>query len=199
MTYECELSSKSKIYLYLFQLCPNIDLIKLIYKLKVNYEYDDTLSWYLKISPLGNKYFNNHIIDSRKNMVWYMNKSLIIDNIHMVSHPYFLCKFNRSKKQINYNFPTYKSTNKTIEDNITRLSNEPQLETSIFERIHILKRYYIKLLFKNLFDICCDHCNLSEVHLNIYNHYLDYNNLRVPPYKVGPCGVDIDGELLYTL
>ena len=31
-----------------------------------------------KFSPLGNKYFNNHIIDSRKNMVWYMNYSLTL-------------------------------------------------------------------------------------------------------------------------
>lgn len=44
--YDFELSSKQKTFLWLYQVLPNIDMIKQIYKLKEEMEHEDTLSYY---------------------------------------------------------------------------------------------------------------------------------------------------------
>ena len=44
--YDFELSTKQKTHLWLYQVLPNIDMIKKIYKLKQDMELEDTLSYY---------------------------------------------------------------------------------------------------------------------------------------------------------
>ena len=46
MDYDFELSSKQKIFLWLYQILPNIDMIKKIYTMKLQMEHEDILSYY---------------------------------------------------------------------------------------------------------------------------------------------------------
>jgi hypothetical protein len=44
--YDFELSSKQKIFLWLYQILPNIDMIKKIYDMKLEMEHEEVLSYY---------------------------------------------------------------------------------------------------------------------------------------------------------
>lgn len=44
--YDFELSSKQKIFLWLYQILPNIDMVKKIYDMKLEMEHEEVLSYY---------------------------------------------------------------------------------------------------------------------------------------------------------
>ena len=232
-----ELSNKQNIYILLYQLCPNIDIIKLIYTKKIELEDIDIKSWYYTISPLycnidTKSWYNtisplycnihnsnilpritidinncnNRLIVPLQNKIpfiwnWYQMYGNILDELTITSHKYFLCKFNRSKKEINYTFNVKMMTHNEMYNNITKLINEPQEETTIFERIKIYKQYFNKLLineFKYNDYYCCEECLKINCYKIIYNHYYDYINIKDNLY-ITPCGIDNNGELLYHI
>jgi hypothetical protein len=51
MSFDTELSSKRKTFLYLYQICPLIDVIHKIYDLKRRLENEDLIEWYVSIFP----------------------------------------------------------------------------------------------------------------------------------------------------
>ena len=54
MTFETELSSRRKTLLYLYQVCPLIDIIDKIYNMKKDTEHKDSIQWYIGIYPFRN-------------------------------------------------------------------------------------------------------------------------------------------------
>ena len=54
MTFETELSSRRKTLLYLYQVCPLIDIIDMIYNMKKDIEHKDCIQWYIGIYPFIN-------------------------------------------------------------------------------------------------------------------------------------------------
>ena len=51
MTFETELSSRRKTLLYLYQVCPLIDIIDKIYNMKKDIEHNESIQWYIDIYP----------------------------------------------------------------------------------------------------------------------------------------------------
>ena len=51
MTFETELSSRRKTLLYLYQVCPLIDIIDKIYDMKKDTENKESIQWYIDIYP----------------------------------------------------------------------------------------------------------------------------------------------------
>lgn len=217
---DIELSSTSKIHLYLYLICPNIDIIKYIYEMKTKIEDTENINWYCSISPLyynikskeGPRLvvdintFNNRLNIPLKDRIpnYYYWKSIygrVLEELIICSHQYFLCKFNRSQEEIKFIkcLPRY-STTEDIYDNIALLINEPQKETSIFERIDIYNKYYINLFYnENRYTVnsCCDECLSSICYDIIYDHYHEYTNIK--KLYVTPCGLDTNGKLLYDI
>lgn len=66
--YDFELSSKGRIFLYLYQVIPNLDIIKYIYEMKDNMEYDDILTYY-GLCPINVK-ISGHWIPKHINDGW---------------------------------------------------------------------------------------------------------------------------------
>jgi len=54
MTFETELSSRRKTLLYLYQVCPLIDIIDKIDNMKKDIEHKDCIQWYIGIYPFRN-------------------------------------------------------------------------------------------------------------------------------------------------
>ena len=54
MTFEIELSSRRKTLLYLYQVCPLIDIIDKIYNMKKDIEHKESILWYIDIFPFRN-------------------------------------------------------------------------------------------------------------------------------------------------
>ena len=54
MTFETELSSRRKTLLYLYQVCPLIDIIDKIYNMKKDTEHKESIQWYIGIYPFRN-------------------------------------------------------------------------------------------------------------------------------------------------
>ena len=51
MTFDTELSSRRKTLLYLYQVCPLIDIIDKIYNMKKEIEHKESIQWYIDIFP----------------------------------------------------------------------------------------------------------------------------------------------------
>jgi len=64
MPFEYELTSRRRILLDLYQICPVIDIIKKIYKEKLKIEHNQRVNWYINIYPF-------HIWDNKTFMLWY--------------------------------------------------------------------------------------------------------------------------------
>ena len=54
MTFETELSSRRKTLLYLYQVCPLIDIIDKIYNMKKDTEHKESIQWYIDVFPFRN-------------------------------------------------------------------------------------------------------------------------------------------------
>ena len=54
MTFETELSSRRKTLLYLYQVCPLIDIIDKIYNMKKDIEHKESIQWYIDVFPFRN-------------------------------------------------------------------------------------------------------------------------------------------------
>lgn len=83
--FEYELTTKQSIFLWLYQVLPNIDIIHHIYNYKESLEYKDTLIYY--------GFLSNNIIVSGTPL--YMNHPIKINAllIKLIMKPGFICTF----------------------------------------------------------------------------------------------------------
>ena len=51
MSFDTELPSRRKTLLYLYQVCPLIDIIDKIYNMKKDIEHNESIQWYIDIYP----------------------------------------------------------------------------------------------------------------------------------------------------
>ena len=54
MSFDTELSSRRKTLLYLYQICPLIDMIDRIYNMKKDIEHKESIQWYIDVFPFRN-------------------------------------------------------------------------------------------------------------------------------------------------
>ena len=96
MTFETELSSRRKTLLYLYQVCPLIDIIDEIYNMKKGIEHRDSMQWYIDIFPFKNN-------TNKTYMRWFVKEFNILSKL--------------SRKDINY----LKQTHRTIFMNLSNM------------------------------------------------------------------------------
>ena len=74
MSFETELSSKRKTFLYLYQICPLIDVIHRIYDLKRRLEDEDLIRWHVSIFPFSRA-------TNRTYMEWFAREYCVMSRI----------------------------------------------------------------------------------------------------------------------
>ena len=74
MSFEYELTSRRRILLDLYQICPVIDIIKKIYKEKLKIEHNQRVNWYINMYPF-------QIWDNKTFMIWFNREMLIHSKI----------------------------------------------------------------------------------------------------------------------
>lgn len=162
--YDFELSSKRKIFLWLYQVIPNIDMIKYIYKLKENSERYDHLIYHGlcpknilttgKWIPINVNFPSMCTIQNRLNSCVRLMK--------FIMEPGFICTFTINysdyvniELQTHLQYYTYWSyivsesninMKSPLKDKIRCINkifaNEPFLEEDIFDRLNQLYIYY---------------------------------------------------------
>ena len=100
MSFEYELTSRRRILLDLYQICPVIDIIKKIYKEKLKIEHNQRINWYINIYPF-------RIWDNKTFMLWYYRawniNSQIMRRLKTV-HEYDLWRLSLLPNQENHSF-----------------------------------------------------------------------------------------------
>ena len=96
MTFETELSSRRKTLLYLYQVCPLIDIIDKVYNMKKDIEHKDCIQWYIGIYPFRNN-------TNKTYMRWFVREFNIFSKL--------------SRKEINY----LKQSHRTIFMNLSSM------------------------------------------------------------------------------
>ena len=74
MSFEYELSSRRKILLYLYQICPVIDVIDKIHNMKLMLENKEVVDWYIDIFPFKDK-------TNKTYMLWFVREFNIFSKI----------------------------------------------------------------------------------------------------------------------
>jgi len=76
MGFEYDLSSKRRFFLYMYQICPLLDIIRKIYNMKLMIENDETIQWYIDVFPY--KQTTIHFF-----MDWFIREHYIYSNISL--------------------------------------------------------------------------------------------------------------------
>ena len=164
--YEYDLRRKQKFYLYLYEVCPSIEIIDMLWKLYIQLNDEEDLKFYQSISPFqphpsGNDCIFKTVcgyIDSDVFVQYYKERENILKSIKIVGDPYFLCKYTRERDEME-NTPNY----------FANLINESQIKLSRLKRL----RYLNKLSY-----ICSQHIlYIDQVVAYIPTRRLMYSNM----------------------
>ena len=105
--FEFSLSEKSRFYLYLYLMCPSIDIIHTLWKGYIKDRDIDILKYHENVSPFqphpcGNDslFSNIGFVDPDIFMTYYVPRENYLQSITMIGHPYFLCQFKRPKQEL---------------------------------------------------------------------------------------------------
>ena len=181
-SFEKELSQKQSFYLFLYQLCPSIDILHKLWKLYKEYsdkeivEFHKTISPY-KQHPCGNDSMFRTVggfIDPDIFLDYYFPREKFLLGIKIIGHPLFICQFTRTKEQ--------------IEDCINYdqvIINETQKKLTPCKKVNVLNR-------------CIDHLIIHRMDVNqimryLYSHYKMYKENRI--LISYPIGIDINDKL----
>ena len=113
---EYNLSNRSHIYIYLYQLIPNIDIVKYIYSLKLENEYNsillDRYNLIIKNNTVYFQHNGNYISTSTTNDHW--DNNLRDNNLMQMRHTKFvkIDQNNMSKERIMESIETYELLDK---------------------------------------------------------------------------------------
>tara|TARA_B100000287_G_C20346067_1_gene667801 strand:+ start:103 stop:669 length:567 start_codon:yes stop_codon:yes gene_type:complete len=182
--FEYELTEKQKFFLYLYQLLPNIELIRSIWK---RYKLDldkNILDYYNKISP-----FRDHPcgsdsilpkicgIDNDMFVIYISNRLPLLQTIKIVGHPLLICQLD-----------VYKDELEKCRDYFDRILNSHQIKLSKLTRVRILNK--IIRILENDTSMVDFQCLINY----IYTIYKMYSDMKI--LKAYPIAIDKDGKLL---
>ena len=181
--FEFSLSEKSRFYLYLYTVCPSIDIIHTLWKGYIKDRDIDILKYHEKISPFqphpcGNDslFRNIGFVDPDIFMTYYVPRENYLQSIKMIGHPYFLCQFKRPKQELEtsiYYFDT--------------LINEQQIKLKTMKKKDVLELAIQKLLCEE-YKLTLN--NVMIYLLSFFNMYRDTKVLHGYPI-----GIDCEGTL----
>ena len=182
--FEYGLTTKQKFYLYLYQRLPHLELI---HELWNTYKIDKDktiLEYYKNISPFkphpcGNDCLFHPVagfIDPDIFMEYYGPRVNYLNCIQMLGHPYFICKFKRTKEEL-----------ETSNQYFTTLINEPQIKLSSIKKKQVLD-LAIQYLHNDRYEL-----TIEQIIRYLYSLYCMYKDTRVL-YSY-PISVDSNNKL----
>jgi len=178
--FEIYLTEKQKFYLYLFMVCPSLDIIHLLWNTYVKNRDDEIKAFHDKVSthPCGNdSLFYNIVgsIDPDIFMEYYIPREPFLLSIKLIGHPDFLCKFGKSKSELESSIYYF-----------DRVLNEPQIKLKAMDKKNVLDLVINKLLY----DVHLYPQNIISYLTTIFN---TYKNIKI--LHAYPIAIDIDGQL----
>lgn len=174
MSFQYELTTKQRFYLYLFQVCPLISIIDILWRLYKDESDKLILQDYSEI--MLNEFTNNKIsVKTDKFTSYFTKASIYLYPLQMIGHPYFICKINTTNEILNQYHNYYDG-----------LLNQTQLKLRYSEKIIIMNR-----VIHNLLDFYST--NIEEVISYLLSlYYMFTNNRLLHSY---PLAVDINNNL----
>ena len=182
--FEQDLTTKQKFYLYLYHVCPAIEILNLLWKQYILHRDRENRVYHIKNSP-----FKPHPCgyDSMfKSVCGYIDPDMFLDYYHIresylssikiIGHPYFICRIQKTKQEI-----------ESREHYFTALINEPQIKLRCSEKIKILHRV-IDYLSQTKYKL-----NQDQIMRYIISIFNMYNNYRI--LFAYPIAIDCNGEL----
>ena len=182
--YEYGLTQKQKFFLYLFQLCPSIDVLHMLWLLYCDNHDRDNLQFHCSVSP-----FQAHpcgrdslfhpvagFVDPDIFLDYYRPRENYLTSIKLVGHPYFLCQYKRSLRDIE------------SQGNYYRVAiNEQQVKLTLLQKSKLLE-LAIQFLIDTKF-----HFTTEQIMRYLLSIYTTYTNTRI--LMACPIAMDRDGVL----
>lgn len=181
--YEYELTQKQKFYLYLYSVCPSIDILDFLWKsytydnLQTAIEFHDNLNP-LKIIPIYDKVYHKiyGFIDPDRFMIYYKPRENYLLSVKVLRNPDFICKLDISREEL-----------ETSCNYFDRLINQPTLKLTNSKKTRVLEMV-IQSLSKGSYNL-----TLDQIVRYIYSMYNMYNNVRI--LRATPLAIDNQGKL----
>jgi len=175
--FERELTQKGEFYLYL-SMCTTIDVIHMLWTMYVKDRNKDTLDYHTHISPFkahacGNDSIFHAIggfIDPDMFLDYYHPRENHLHCIKMIGHPYFICKFNRTKERIEESVHYFDT-----------LINEPQIKLSKLQKRDVLETV-IQHLADTKHNLTDD--QILRYLFSLYNMYMNMKILHSYPIAI---------------
>ena len=182
--FETGLTQKQKFYLYFYSVCPSIDIIHTFWQLYNEYNKQDTLNFYMEISP-----FRPHpcgddsilrmvagFVDPDMFLHYYQPRESFLGSIQMIGNPDFLCQFPSSKELLEQSINYF-----------DRLISEPQIKLTKLKKLQVLEKAINKLCHSK-FPL-----NKDQSIRYLLTCFKMYNNIRI--LNAYPIGIDCNGKL----
>ena len=182
--FEWELTTKQRFFLYLYELCPNIEIIQSIWKQFINDRDETSLNYYKKISPFrphpcGPDSIFNFVagfIDPDMFLIYYEPREMYLTCIQMIGHPYFICKFDTTRNSLETNINYFDA-----------LINQAQIKLNPCEKMKVLNQTISNLEYN------MDTYGKVYIVRYLYALYNMYKQTKI--LKAYPLAIDNNGEL----
>lgn len=170
--FETELTEKQRFYVYLYSVCPSIDLIHKLWELyKVDID-DEILNYHKEISPFKSHPCGNDclfhpvagFIDPDIFMEYYVPRENYLSCISMVGHSDFICQYPRKKEELEQ-YVNY----------FDALINEEKLKLTKLNKVKVLESV-ITYLSKTKYSLTID--QIMRYLQSFYNMYKDMKILN---------------------
>ena len=182
--FEYELSEKQKFYLTLYQLCPSIDILHILWKQYCNNNYKIIIEYYTEISPFKEHPCGNDsifvpvagLVDPDMFLAYYKPRENYLRSIKMFGHPWFICQFYRNKEIIETSINYFDS-----------LINEPQKKLINLSKVSVLNKVIVYL------NNARYSLTIDQIIRYLFNLYCMYKDNRV--LHAYPLAIDCNGNL----
>ena len=188
--FERELTEKQQFYLYMYQLLPNLELIRPMWEKYQLEKEDETRKYHMNISPFRehpccDNCIINQIagIDYDMYLMYMQKRKSWLGSIKMVGHYDFICKYTRPKSEI-----------KNTSNYFYTILNEKQKKLLPLQKVSVLNRVIKSLLSdKKHYEISYEERFGGEIVylMSLYKHYT--NNKILHRY---PLAIDSEGTLM---
>ena len=182
--FETELTEKQKFYLYLFNVCPSIEIIHLLWNLYKR-DIDKTiLDYHISITPFkphpcGNDCIFHPVagfIDPDIFLHYYSPRENYLTSIQLIGHPDFICQYSRTKAVL-----------EQCDNYFDILINEEKIKLTKLKKTKVLEMV-IKYLSEIKYKLTIE--QIIRYLLSFFNMYKDMKILNAHSL-----GVDSDFQL----
>jgi len=178
-----ELTEKQKFYLYLYSVCPAIVILDILWKHYITDRDISNRNYHIKISPFKPQPCGYNLLKCSSGYIdpdmfidYYQPREHYLTSIKIIGHPYFLCKVNKTKEELEQSVHYF-----------TALINEPQIKVTISQKIKILSMA-IQYLSERRYQLKQD-----QIMRYIFSCFTMYNNHRI--LFAYPIAIDSNGIL----